>query len=138
AAIDRGIDAWSRTTFGFSTGLLLSGTVAAVTYAYLVRFLAISFNAAEASLSKVTRSMDDAARVLGRRPGEIRAHIHLPLLRPSLLAAGLLVFVDVIKELPATLILRPFNFDPLAIHAYDLARDERLAEVAAPALAILV
>jgi iron(III) transport system permease protein len=138
AAIDRTIDAWSMAAFGYSTGLLLSGTVAAVTYAYLVRFLAVSFNAAEASLSKVTRSMDDAARVLGRRPGEILASIHLPLLRPSLLAAGLLVFVDVIKELPATLILRPFNFDTLAIHAYDLARDERLAEVAAPALAILV
>ena len=137
AAIDRTIDAWARASFGVSTGLILSGTMVAVTFAYLVRFLAISFNAAEASLAKVGRSMDDAGRVLGRRPIEILAAIHLPLLRPSLLAAALLVFVDVIKELPATLILRPFNFDTLAIFAYDLARDERLAEVAAPALAIL-
>lgn len=137
AAIDRTIDAWARATFGVSTGLILSGTVIAVTFAYLVRFLAISFNAAEASLAKVGRSMDDAGRVLGRRPIEILTTIHLPLLRPSLLAAALLVFVDVIKELPATLVLRPFNFDTLAIHAYELAGDERLAEVAAPALAIL-
>ncbi len=137
AAIDRTIDAWARAGLGVSTGLILSGTIVAVTFAYLVRFLAISFNAAEASLAKVGRSMDDAGRVLGRRPIEILAAIHLPLLRPSLLAAALLVFVDVIKELPATLILRPFNFDTLAIFAYDLARDERLAEVAAPALAIL-
>jgi iron(III) transport system permease protein len=138
AAIDRTIDAWARTTLGISTGLVLSGTVIAVTFAYLVRFLAISLNAAEASLAKVGRSMDDAGRVLGRRPREILTQVHLPLMRPSLLAAALLVFVDVIKELPATLILRPFNFDTLAIYAYDLARNEQLAEVAAPALAILL
>jgi iron(III) transport system permease protein len=137
SAVDRAIDGWSQAAFGVSTGLILSGTVVAVTYAYLVRFLAISFNAAEASLAKIGRSMDDAGRVLGRRPREILTAVHLPLLRPSLLAAALLVFVDVVKELPATLILRPFNFDTLAILAYDLARDERLAEVAAPALAIL-
>lgn len=137
AAIDRTIDAWARASFGVSTGLIFSGTIVAVTFAYLVRFLAISFNAAEASLAKVGRSMDDAGRVLGRRPHEVLATIHLPLLRPSLLAAALLVFVDVIKELPATLILRPFNFDTLAIYAYDLARNEQLAETAAPALAIL-
>ncbi|MBM3546601.1 MAG: iron ABC transporter permease [Alphaproteobacteria bacterium] len=138
ATIDRTIDAWAKAAFGISTGLVLSGTVVAVTFAYLVRFLAISFNAAEASLAKVGRSMDDAGRVLGRHPREILTQIHLPLVRPSLLAAALLVFVDVIKELPATLILRPFNFDTLAIYAYDLARNEQLAEAAAPALAILV
>lgn len=138
AAIDRSIDAWARASLGVSTGLILSGTIVAVTFAYLVRFLAISFNAAEASLAKVGRSMDDAGRVLGRRPREILTQVHLPLMRPSLLAAALLVFVDVIKELPATLILRPFNFDTLAIYAYDLARNEQLADVAAPALAILL
>lgn len=138
AAIDRTVDGWMRASFGISTGLLLSGTLFAVTFAYLVRFLAISYNASEASLAKVTRNMDDAARVLGRRPLEILGAVHLPLLRPSLLAAGLLVFVDVIKELPATLILRPFDFDTLAIRAYELASDERLAEAAAPSLAILV
>jgi len=138
AAIDRTVDGWMRAGFGISTGLLLSGTLFAVTFAYLVRFLAISYNASEASLAKVTRNMDDAARVLGRRPLEILGAVHLPLLRPSLLAAGLLVFVDVIKELPATLILRPFDFDTLAIRAYELASDERLAEAAAPSLAILV
>jgi iron(III) transport system permease protein len=138
AAIDRTVDGWMRAGFGISTGLLLSGTLFAVTFAYLVRFLAISYNASEASLAKVTRNMDDAARVLGRRPLEILGTVHLPLLRPSLLAAGHLVFVDVIKELPATLILRPFDFDTLAIRAYELASDERLAEAAAPSLAILV
>jgi len=137
SAIDRTIDAWARASLGVSTGLILSGTIVAVTFAYLVRFLAVSFNAAEASLAKVGHSMDAAGRVLGRRPREILTQIHLPLMRPSLLAAALMVFVDVIKELPATLILRPFNFDTLAIHAYDLARNEQLAEVAAPALAIL-
>ncbi len=75
---------------------------------------------------------------MGRRPVEILAAIHLPLLRPSLLAAALLVFVDVMKELPATLLMRPFNFDTLATRTFTLASDERLADAAAPALAIVL
>jgi iron(III) transport system permease protein len=128
---DRGLNAL------FGTGLLLSGTVIALLFAYAVRFLAVAFNAVEASLGKVTRSMDFAARALGRTPRRMLMEVHAPLLRPSLLAAGLLVFVDVMKELPATLVLRPFNFDTLAVHVYALAADERLADCA-PAAVLLV
>lgn len=136
--IDNQLDAWARSTFGVSTGLLLSGTIAGLVFAYLVRFLAVSFGAIEASLSKITPSMDDAARSLGRRPIESLFRIHVPLLRGSLLTAALLVFVDVTKELPATLIVRPFNFDTLAVRVYRLASDERLAEAAGGALVIVL
>ncbi|MFD2262621.1 ABC transporter permease [Lacibacterium aquatile] len=121
----------------WGTGLLLSGTVVALLFAYTVRFLAVAYNAVDASLAKVAPSMDMAARALGRSPRRMLIEIHTPLLRPTLLAAGLLVFVDVMKELPATLILRPFNFDTLALHIYALAADERLADCA-PAAVLLV
>ncbi|OHC83688.1 MAG: iron ABC transporter permease [Rhodospirillales bacterium RIFCSPLOWO2_12_FULL_67_15] len=136
-AFDNAVDAWMRATFGVSTGLLLTGTVAALVFAYLVRFLAVSLQTVEASLAKITPSMDGAARTLGAKPGRILMRVHAPLLRPSLLAALLIVFVDVTKELPATLLLRPFNFDTLAVHAYNLAADERLAEAAAASLGIV-
>jgi iron(III) transport system permease protein len=137
AAIDGWINDWTRAHMGVRVGLVLSGTVAAVMFAYLVRFLAISFNAVESSLDKVTRHMDDAARTLGHGPFATLLRIHLPITRGSLLTAAILVFVDVMKELPATLLLRPFNFDTLAIRAYLLATDERLADAATPALAIV-
>ena len=138
AWMDNAVDAWMRTTFGVSTGLLLTGTIAAVIFAYLVRFLAISFNTVEASLAKVTNSMDDAARSLGHGPASMLARVHMPMIRGSLLTAGLLVFVEVMKELPATLIIRPFNFDTLAIRVYELAVDERLIESSGTALAIVL
>src|SRR6185295_19308746 len=97
-----------------------------------------SLNTVEASLGKITGSMDHAARSLGRGPGSTLFHVHLPIMRGSLLTAGILIFVDVLKELPATLVLRPFNFDTLATVTYNLASDERLAEAAGPALAIVV
>ncbi|MBY0432306.1 MAG: iron ABC transporter permease, partial [Rhodospirillales bacterium] len=134
---DNSIDAWMRLHFGVSTGLLLSGTITALVYAYCVRFLAVSLNTVEASLGKVTPSMDAAARSLGESRLGVLKRVHLPLVRGSLLTAGLLVFVDVMKELPATLILRPFNFDTLAIRAYQMASDERLRDAAAPGLAIV-
>jgi iron(III) transport system permease protein len=118
-------------------GLLLTGTVAALVYAYLVRLLAVSLQTLEAGLAKITRSMEDAARSLGARPAGALLRVHVPLLAPSLATAALLVFLDVLKELPATFALRPFNFDTLAIEAYNLAKDERLAEAAAPALVIV-
>jgi iron(III) transport system permease protein len=136
--LDNAIDAWMRATFGISTGLLLSGTIIALVYAYLVRFLAISFNTVEASLGKIKPSLDDAARSLGYGPTHTLAKIHAPMMWGSLLTAAMLVFVDVMKELPATLIIRPFNFDTLAVRVYNLAADERLAEAAGPALAIVV
>ena len=123
---------------GTSPGLLLTGGIAALVYAYLARFLAIALQTVEASLAKVTPSMDDAARSLGLGQGQTLRRVHLPLLRGTLLTAGLLVFVDVMKELPATLVMRPFNFDTLATQAYTLAADERLAEASTAALAIVV
>ena len=135
---DNAVDAWMRDAFGISTGLLLSGTVVGLVFAYLVRFLAVSFGTVEAGLGKVTRSMDEAAMSLGHRPLRTLFRVHAPMLRGSLLTAMLLVFVDVIKELPATLIVRPFNFDTLAVRVYRLASDERLVEASGGALAIVL
>ena len=109
----------------------------ALVYAYLVRFLAIALHTVEASLARITPSMDDAARSLGCDPGTTLRRVHLPLLRGGLFTAALLVFVDVMKELPATLVMRPFNFDTLATQAYVLASDERLSEASSSALAIV-
>ncbi len=135
---DNALDAWSRTTFGISTGLLLSGTIAALVFAYLVRFLAVGFGAVESSLERIKPTLDDAARSLGCSTVSTLQKVHLPLMRRGLLTGAILVFVDVMKELPATLIVRPFNFDTLAVRVYNLASDERLAEAAAPALAIVL
>ena len=137
AWIDNSVDSWMRVNFGISTGLVLTGTITALVFAYLVRFLAVSFNTVEASLGKVTANMDSAARVLGQRPIGVLRRIHAPIIRGSVMTAAALVFVDVMKELPATLIMRPFNFDTLAVQAYHLASDERLAEASSAALAIV-
>lgn len=122
----------------FLGGLFLTGTVVALTYAYLVRFLAVSVNAVESSLGKITPSMEAASRTLGAGLGKTLRRVHIPMMRTSLLSAALLVFVDVMKELPATLLMRPFNFDTLATRTFTLASDERLADAAAPALAIVL
>lgn len=127
------IVAWT----GSNPGLVFTGGIAALVYAYLVRFLSLALQTVEAGLAKITPSMDAAARSLGSGQGETLKRVHLPLLRGSLLTAGLLVFVDVMKELPATLVMRPFNFDTLATQAYTLASDERLAEASTAALAIV-
>lgn len=138
AWLDNALDAWMRTQFGLSTGLLLSGTLFALLFAYAVRFMTVAVNTLESGLGRIRPSMDQAARSLGESPGGVIRHIHLPMLRVSLLTATLLVFVDVMKELPSTLILRPFNFNTLAVRAFELASDERLAEAAAPALLIVL
>jgi iron(III) transport system permease protein len=135
--LDNWLAQWVASWSGTNPGLLLTGGIAALVYAYLVRFLAIALQTVEASLAKITPSMDDAARSLGLGQGATLKRVHLPLLRGSLLTAGLLVFVDVMKELPATLVMRPFNFDTLATQAYTLASDERLAEASTAALAIV-
>ncbi|MDX2215200.1 MAG: iron ABC transporter permease [Oculatellaceae cyanobacterium bins.114] len=135
--LDNAIDTVLRNTIGISTGLLLSGTIIALVFAYLVRFLAIALGSVESSLGRVKPNLDDAARSLGHSPTSTLLRIHAPLIRGGLLTAAILVFVDVMKELPATLIVRPFNFDTLAVRVYQLAADERLAEAAAPALAIV-
>jgi len=123
--------------FGSNPGLLLTGGIAALIYAYLVRFLAVALHTVESSLGKITPNMDDAARGLGLGQGATLRRVHAPMLRGSLFTAGLLVFVDVMKELPATLVMRPFNFDTLVTQAYTLASDERLAEAATASLAIV-
>lgn len=125
------------TLTGTNPGLLLTGGIAALVYAYLVRFQTVSLRTVQASLGKVTLNMDEAARSLGHTQLGVLGRVHLPLLRGSLLTAALLVFVDVMKELPATLVMRPFNFDTLATQAYTLAADERLAEASTAALAIV-
>ncbi|MFM7449206.1 MAG: ABC transporter permease [Leptolyngbyaceae cyanobacterium] len=134
---DNTLNAWSRSTLGVSTGLLLSGTIIALIFAYLVRFLAVGFGAVESSLEQIRPSLDDAAHSLGYGTIATLRKVHLPLMRSGLMTGLILVFVDVMKELPATLIVRPFNFDTLAVRVYHLASDERLAEAALPALAIV-
>ena len=136
--LDNRVDAWMRATFDLSTGLLLSGTLAALLFAYLVRFLAVALQTVESGLGKIRPAMDESARALGLSPGAVLGRVHLPMLRGSLFTALLLVFVDVLKELPATLILRPFNFNTLAVRVYELAADERLADAAPAALAIVL
>ncbi|MBA2410093.1 MAG: iron ABC transporter permease [Gammaproteobacteria bacterium] len=138
ASLDNALDAWLRGTFGLSTGLLLSGTLFALLFAYSVRFLAVSLHAVEAGLSKINPAMDDAARLLGRAPAAVLREIHMPIMRGTLLSALLLVFVDVMKELPATLVMRPFDFNTLAVRAFELASDERLADSASAALTIVL
>lgn len=137
AAFDNALDALLRETLDISTGLLLSGTVVAVIFAYVVRFLAVALGAVESSLARVRPTMDMAARSLGVAPRAILRRIHLPLIRGSLLAAATIVFVDCMKELPATLILRPFNFDTLATHVYQIASTEQIEQAALAALTIV-
>ncbi|HEY9658753.1 MAG TPA: iron ABC transporter permease, partial [Allocoleopsis sp.] len=135
--LDNALDAWTRSQFGFSTGLLLSGSIVGLIFAYLVRFLAVSYGTVQSSLNRIKPNLDDAARSLGHNSTSTLLRIHAPLMRGGLLTAAILIFVDVMKELPATLIARPFNFDTLAVRVYQLAADERLSEAAAPALAIV-
>ena len=137
AWFDNWLDGWLRDQFDISSGLLLSGSLFALMFAYMVRFLAISVQSVESGLGKIRLSMDDAARSLAYTPAQILLRVHLPLMKATVLTAFLIVFVDVMKELPATLILRPFNFNTLAVRAYELASDERLADSSSAALMIV-
>lgn len=135
--MDHRIIAFAQKWFDINPGLLLSGTIFALLFAYTVRFLAVSFGAVDSGLQKIKPSIDQAARSLGKRPSGVLKHIHIPLLFSPILTAVLIVFVDVLKELPATLILRPFNFNTLSVRAFELASDERLID-AAPASLLIV
>ena len=137
AAFDNALDAWMRSTFDISTGLLITGSIWLLVIAYMVRFLAAALGAYEGGQAMVHVNMDAASRSLGQGPMGTLRRVHLPILAPSLLTALLIVFVDVMKELPATLIMRPFNFDTLAVQAYRLASDERLEGAAVPSLVIV-
>ena len=135
--LDHWINVLASNWFGISVGLVFSGTVFALLYAYLVRFLAVANSAVESGFKRIPDQMDDVARTLGRTRRGVIFSVHMPLLRRSVLMSVAIVFVDVLKELPATLIVRPFNFDTLAVRVYQLASDERLTEAATGALVIV-
>lgn len=137
-AIDNALDGAARRYLDVSTGLILSGTVVAVIFAYVVRFLAVALGQVESSLGKISPAMDMAARTLGYRASETLITYHLPLIRGGMLTAVMIVFVDCMKELPATLILRPFNFETLATHVYQFASDELIGEASLGALTIVL
>jgi iron(III) transport system permease protein len=134
---DNWLDAQMQSRFGLSTGLLFSGTMLALLYAYLVRFLAVANGAIETGFKRIPPHIDDVARTLGRTRRQVITQVHLPLLNRSMLMSAAIVFVDVLKELPATLIVRPFNFDTLAVRVYQLASDERLEQAATGSLVIV-
>lgn len=137
AALDNAVDAWMRAQFGISTGLFFTGSVALLVLAYMVRFLAAAIGAYDSGQASIHSNIDAAARSLGASLYGTLRRVHLPILAPSALTALLIVFVDVMKELPATLIMRPFNFDTLAVQAHRLASDERLEGAAVPSLVIV-
>ncbi|MEH6652282.1 MAG: iron ABC transporter permease [Motiliproteus sp.] len=138
AAFDNSLDSFMREHFDISTGLLLSGTAFAIVFAYVVRFVTVATGSIESSLAKVTPTMDMAARSLGLNSMQTLRQVHLPLIRGGLLTGALVVFVDCMKELPATLILRPFNFDTLATQVYQFASDEMIEQSALSALLIVL
>lgn len=138
ATFDNALDRWMEQTAGIRTGLLLSGSLFAVTLALVIRFLAVALGSIEAGLARISPSLDAAARTLGSSAIVLIGRIHIPMLGPALAAAALLVFVDAMKELPATLLMRPFNFETLATHVYGLAAAERFEEAAFGAVCIVV
>ena len=135
---DRLLNAGLVSLFGWQPGLILSGSVLTVVFAYVARFLIIANGQVEAGFGKIPFNLDHVARTLGHGPRKILQDVHIPLLRPQLLSAALLVFVDAMKELPATLILRPFDFETLATHVFTLASLGQLEDSAIPALAIVI
>ena len=138
ATFDNALDAAARQVLGFGTGLLISGSGAALVLAYVIRFLAISAGGMEAGYAKIPASLDMAARSLGESTRGTMLRVHLPLLKPALGAAAILVFVDCMKELPATLLLRPFGFETLATHIYAEAARGTYEDGAVAALMIVL
>ena len=137
-SIDQSLTRFAHDSLGWSGGLLLTGTSVILIYALSVRFLTVAYNSVSGGLSRIPPALDSAARSLGAGPGRVLARIYAPLLTPSLAGAAALVFIDTVRELPATLILRPFNLETLATRTYRLASDERLVEASIPALILLV
>jgi iron(III) transport system permease protein len=138
AAFDNRLDAWLRSAFGISSGLLLSGSLFVIVLAYAIRFLTVSLSALEAGFERLSPNLDAAARTLGETAFSALWRVHIPLLVPALGAAALLVFVDAMKELPATLLLRPFNFETLATQVYSYAGLEQFEQATLGALTIVV
>lgn len=138
AWLDNTLNNWLEQHYNISIGLLFSGTLFALVFAYSFRFLSISLQTIESGLKQIKPSLEHSAKTLGASRWQILRQIHLPLLNTSLLTAFILVFVEVLKELPTTLILRPFNFNTLSVRAYEMAADERLADAGLPALLIVL
>jgi iron(III) transport system permease protein len=138
AGLDNRLDAFMRRSFGFPTGLLISGTLAMLVLAYTIRFLAVAHGTVEAGLERISPNLDAAARTLGETALSALGRVHLPLLLPALATAGLLVFVDAMKELPATLLLRPFGFETLSTHVFALAALEQVEAASLGAVAIVL
>ncbi len=138
AGFDNFLDARMESWFGINTGLLLLGSGTGLIYAYVVRFLAVSYGQVEGGFGRISPHLDMAARTLGRNTGQTLSQIHLPILKPVLLSAALLSFVDCMKELPATILLRPFNFETLATTVFEAASREAFEEAALPSLAVVL
>lgn len=138
AAIDNTLIAWGKSWFGLELGLLLQGTLAIMLIAYLVRFMAAGFKPIDGAMHRVTPSIDEAARLLGLRGVKLLARIHLPMLRGGVLTAATLVFVDVMKEMPITLMTRPFGWDTFAVKIFELTSEGEWERAALPALTILL
>jgi iron(III) transport system permease protein len=136
--LDQQINLLTRWLFGWTPGLVLSGSLLALVFAYVTRFLIIATGTVDAGMGKISPHLDQVARTLGRGTWQVFREVHVPLLRPAFITAALLVFVDAMKELPATLLLRPFDFDTLATHVFTTASLGNLEEAALPALAIVV
>ncbi len=137
SAADHALNTWARAWWGTTAGLLFTGSLLGLTYAYVVRFMAVAYSSVEASLEKISGSMDAAARILGASPGRVLWRVHLPLMRVGLLTAALLVFVDVMKELPITLLLRPFGYETLALWVWQDVSESLWENAALPALTIV-
>ncbi|NCQ24103.1 MAG: iron ABC transporter permease [Rhodobacteraceae bacterium CG17_big_fil_post_rev_8_21_14_2_50_63_15] len=137
AAFDNALDAFMSRTFGLHTGLLITGSIWLMVLAYVARFMAAALNAYDSGMATVPRHFDAIGRSLGQPGPKLLLRVHLPVARTSVLTALLIVFVDAMKELPATLILHPFNFQTLAVQAHRLAADERLSEAAVPSLVLV-
>lgn len=136
--LDEGIDTLTGSGTGSGTGLLLSSSIIALLFAYLVRFLAVAHGPVENALERITPSIQQAARSLGASHREVLWRIYLPVLRPGLLTAALLVFVDIMKEMPATLLLRPFDWDTLAIRIFEMTSEGEWERAALPALTLVL
>lgn len=137
AAFDNAVDAFMEARFGIDTGLLITGSIWLLVTAYMVRFMAVAISAFDSGLATVPVHFDEVGRSLGQSAPKLLWRVHLPVARSSVLTAALIVFVDSMKELPATLILHPFNFQTLAVRAHRLAADERLFEAAVPSLILV-
>jgi iron(III) transport system permease protein len=138
AWLDHGLANAAQWLLGLPVGLVLTGSVAGLLFAYAVRFLAVGLQTIDANLARIPRRLDDAARSLGHRAGGLLWRVHVPLLRRGLLTALILVFVETMKEMPATLLLRPFGVNTLAVQVWEWTSESMWAEAAVPALALVV